>query len=59
MYIIICEIDHQPGLMHETGCSGLVHWHDPEGNFKFNLKSKRKLSAEELMLLNCGVGEDS
>ena len=31
MYIIICEIDHQSRLMHETGCSGLVHWDDPEG----------------------------
>ena len=20
-----------PGMMHETGCSGLVHWDDPEG----------------------------
>ena len=20
-----------PGLMHETGCSGLVHWDDSEG----------------------------
>ena len=20
-----------PGLMHETGCSGLVHWNDSEG----------------------------
>ena len=20
-----------PGLIHETGCSGLVHWDDPEG----------------------------
>ena len=20
-----------PGLMHEVGCSGLVHWDDPEG----------------------------
>ena len=20
-----------PGLMHETGCSGLVNWDDPEG----------------------------
>ena len=19
-----------PGLMHDTGCSGLVHWDDPE-----------------------------
>ena len=26
---------------------------------KIKLKNKRKLSAEELMLLNCGVGEDS
>ena len=20
-----------PGSMQDTGCSGLVHWHDPEG----------------------------
>ena len=20
-----------PGLMHDTGCLGLVHWEDPEG----------------------------
>ena len=20
-----------PGLMHETGCSGMVHWNDPGG----------------------------
>ena len=20
-----------PGLMHDTGCSGQVHWDDPEG----------------------------
>ena len=20
-----------PGLMHDTGCSGLVHWDNPEG----------------------------
>ena len=20
-----------PGSMHDTGCSGLVHWNDPEG----------------------------
>ena len=31
MYIIICGTDHQSGSMHETGCSGLVHWDDPEG----------------------------
>ena len=30
MYITICEIDHQSGLMHETGCSETVHWDDPE-----------------------------
>src|SRR5574341_858668 len=31
-----CIISHvkrisSPGLMHDTGCSGLVHWDDPEG----------------------------
>ena len=29
--IIICVQITSPGLMHETGCSGLVHWDDPEG----------------------------
>ena len=23
--------DASPGSMHNTGCLGLVHWHDPEG----------------------------
>ena len=22
---------NSPGLMHDTGCLGLVHWDDPEG----------------------------
>ena len=31
-----CKISYKkrvasPGSMHETGCSGLVHWDDPEG----------------------------
>ena len=31
-----CKISHvkriaSPGLMHDTGCSGLVHWNGPEG----------------------------
>ena len=31
-----CILSHvkwiaSPSLMHETGCSGLVHWDDPEG----------------------------
>ena len=31
-----CKLSHvkwiaSPGLMHDTGCSGLVHWDDPEG----------------------------
>ena len=31
-----CILSHvkwiiSPGLMHETGCPGLVHWDDPEG----------------------------
>ena len=29
MYIIIREIDHQSRF--NAGCSGLVHWDDPEG----------------------------
>ena len=29
MYIIICEIDRQSRF--EAGCSGTVHWDDPEG----------------------------
>ena len=23
-----------PGLMHDTGCLGLVHWDDPEGRYR-------------------------
>ena len=23
-----------PGLMHDTGCSKLVHWDDPEGRYE-------------------------
>ena len=31
-----CKFSHvkqiaSPGLMHDTGCLGLVHWDDPEG----------------------------
>ena len=31
-----CKLSHvkriaSPGSMHDTGCSGLVHWNDPEG----------------------------
>ena len=31
-----CKLSHvkriaHPGLMHDAGCSGLVHWDDPEG----------------------------
>ena len=34
--IEICRISYvklitSPGSMHDTGCSGLVHWDDPEG----------------------------
>ena len=34
--IEICKISYvkqitSPGLMHDIGCSGLVHWDDPEG----------------------------
>ena len=34
--IEICTLSYvkriaSPGLMHDTGCLGLVHWDDPEG----------------------------
>ena len=28
---IMYETSSQSGLMHDTGCLGLVHWDDPEG----------------------------
>ena len=31
MYITYVKQITSPGLMHETGCSGLMHWDDPEG----------------------------
>ena len=31
MYINICETHRQSRSMHETRCSGLVHWDDLEG----------------------------
>ena len=31
MWIIVCETNASPGSMHDTGCSGLVPWEDPEG----------------------------
>ena len=30
MYNIIYERIASPGLIYDTGCSGLVHWDDPE-----------------------------
>ena len=29
--ILYVKQNASPGLMHDTGCSGLVHWDDPEG----------------------------
>ena len=29
--IIYVKRISSPGSMHDTGCSGLVHWDDPEG----------------------------
>ena len=31
MYVIICETDLQSTFDARSGCSGLVHWDDPEG----------------------------
>ena len=33
---VTCKLSYvkriaSPGSMHDTGCSGLVHWDDPEG----------------------------
>ena len=30
---IMYETSCQSGLMHDTGCLGLVHWDDPEGGY--------------------------
>ena len=32
-HVYLSYVNHitSPGSMHETGCSGLVHWEDPEG----------------------------
>ena len=30
-HIIYVKRIASPGSMHDTGCSGLVHWDDPEG----------------------------
>ena len=29
-----------PGLMHKTGCSGLVHWDDPEVGWGWSWKGE-------------------
>ena len=34
MYIIYVKQIASPGSMHDTGCSGLVHWEDPEGWYR-------------------------
>ena len=33
---ILSYVKHiaSPGSMHDTGCSGLVHWYDPEGWYR-------------------------
>ena len=33
-FMFICEMDHYSGSMHDTGCSGLMHWDDPEGPYR-------------------------
>ena len=34
MYIIYEKQIASPGSMHDTGCSRLVHWDDPEGWYR-------------------------
>ena len=45
--------------MHETGHSKPVHWDNPEGWDGEGDGRGVQDGGEELMLLNCGVGEDS
>ena len=41
-----------PGSMHETGCSGLVHWDDPEG---WDVEGgERRVQDGEHMYTRCG-----
>ena len=53
-----CILSHvkqiiSPGSMHETGCSGLVHWDDPEGC------DRRKVGGEFRMGNTCAPVADS
>ena len=41
-----------PGSMHDTGCSGLVHWDDPEGWYGEG-KGRRVQDGEHMY--TCGV----
>ena len=42
----------RPGLMHDTGCLGLVHWDDPEGGYGEG--GRRRVQDGEYRY-NCGV----
>ena len=41
-----------PGLVHDTGCSGLVHWDDPEGWARDG--GRRRVQDEEHMYTHGG-----
>ena len=60
--IIIYETHHSPGSMHETGCSGLVHWDDPEG-WGFRLGNtcteEKKINIMSLGFIGLSYGEQS
>ena len=45
--IEMCKLSYMkwitsPGLMHDTGCLGLVHWDDPEGWYREGGKEERR-----------------
>ena len=42
-----------PGLVHDTGCLGLVHWDDPEGGYGYGERGGRRVQDGEHMY-TCG-----
>ena len=46
-----------PGLMHDTGCLGLVHWDDPEGGYGlYSVENRDSLKDSEQELWVKGSG---
>ena len=64
MYYVLSYMKHitSPGSMHETGCSGLVHWDDPEGwGFRMGntCTKEKKINIMSLGFIGLSYGEQS